>query len=310
MSNVNIKRAVDNIKSNINVYSPITEVIVNALQAIEDKKISNGKIIVELIRSAQIESDGTISPVESIKIIDNGIGFTQINRDSFDTLYSDHKIDQGGKGFGRFICLKYFENFHVDSVFEEDELFKNRKFSIGKGNNIIVNEKIEDTEATNTRTAIHLSSIKNNLLNKKLSTIGKVIVEKLLPYFITKDYNCPEIILSESDGSNSIVLNSYLKDSSAVIKELKLIERNFELGLDTDKQTFELRVFKFYSPKNQKSKISLVAHKREVVETSLYTYVPEFIDEFYDKKNGVEDKGRIQLYLRSRNSFPTGRSIN
>jgi len=92
MSNVNIKRAVDNIKSNINVYSPITEVIVNALQAIEDKKISNGKIIVELIRSAQIESDGTISPVESIKIIDNGIGFTQINRDSFDTLYSDHKI--------------------------------------------------------------------------------------------------------------------------------------------------------------------------------------------------------------------------
>jgi hypothetical protein len=45
MSNVNIKRAVENIRSSTTVYTPIVEVIVNAIQAIEDKEnISEGKI--------------------------------------------------------------------------------------------------------------------------------------------------------------------------------------------------------------------------------------------------------------------------
>ena len=56
-----------------------------------------------------------IPSIESIEIIDNGIGFTDENRESFDTLYSDYKIEQGGKGFGRFTCLKYFDGLHIDS---------------------------------------------------------------------------------------------------------------------------------------------------------------------------------------------------
>ena len=75
--------------------------------------------------------------IENIEIIDNGIGFTDENRNSFDTLYSDQKISEGGKGFGRFICLKYFENLNVDSVYKKGDDFKRRTFRMGKKNEII-----------------------------------------------------------------------------------------------------------------------------------------------------------------------------
>ena len=45
MSNVNIKRAVENIRSGTTVYTPLVEVIVNAIQAIEVKPSVDGKLI-------------------------------------------------------------------------------------------------------------------------------------------------------------------------------------------------------------------------------------------------------------------------
>jgi hypothetical protein len=48
-------------------------------------------------------------------------------------------------------------------------------------------------------------------------------------------------------------------------------------------ETFAVRVFKFFYPRSQKSKISLVAHKREVSDQALHKYVPEFVEDFYEK---------------------------
>jgi signal transduction histidine kinase len=114
MSNVNIKRAVENIRANTTVYTPIVEVIVNAIQAIESSGRADGSVKVRVYRDAQLELDGTLPEVRSFEIEDNGIGFTDENRESFDTLFGDLKISDGGKGFGRFICLKYFEDLHVN----------------------------------------------------------------------------------------------------------------------------------------------------------------------------------------------------
>jgi len=183
MSNVNIKRAVENIKSNTTVYTPIVEVIVNAIQAIEDKvNISEGKIKVILKRSPQTEIDGSLPNIESISVLDNGIGFTDKNRESFDTLYSDYKIKQGGKGFGRFTCLKYFRDLHIDSIYSDSGKYKRRKFSMGKGNDIIVNENVIDSDEIDSGTSTHLDTVKSNSLNKKSLTIARSLVEKLLPY--------------------------------------------------------------------------------------------------------------------------------
>ena len=210
MSNINILRAVENIRSGTTVYTPLVEIIVNAIQAIEDKGNEAGQIDVVVDRSSQEDLEKKVPPVESFLIKDNGIGFTDENRDSFDTLYSDYKLSQGGKGFGRFICLKYFEDLEIESIYQDGKKFKSRRFRMGKGNDIIVDEERVDSEETETRTSIKLARVKDQrFTDKKLPTIARVLAERLLPYFIDQDYNCPSISISESDGSGRIVLNDF-----------------------------------------------------------------------------------------------------
>ena len=63
-------------------------------------------------------------------------------------------------------------------------------------------------------------------------------------------------------------------------------------------------MFKLYTPRNQKSRISLVAHKREVSGSVLHKYIPEFEEEFYEKaRNGEVDRERnyiIKAYVFGR----------
>jgi len=286
MSSLNIKRTVENISSKTTVYTPIIELIVNSIHAINEKGNSeSGEIRVYLKRSPQEEIDQSPSFIEGISVKDNGIGFTDENRNSFDTLYSDQKEEIGGKGFGRFTCLKYFESLKVESVFETPKVFMLRKFSMGKAKDIIENETTDLVTNQTTYSQVTLDSLKkNNYLGKNIETIASNLVEKLLPYFITKNYICPRIYLCEADGSKPILLNDYVSDQKGKIRELKLKQNEFTIVKDDLTRTFELRSFKMYSPKNHVSKISLVADKREVTEASLHKYVPEFYEEFYDKR--------------------------
>ena len=295
MSNVNILRAVENIRSGTTVYTPLVEIIVNAIQAIEGKGNEAGQIDVVVERSSQEELEKKVPPVESFLIKDNGIGFTDANRDSFDTLYSDYKLSQGGKGFGRFICLKYFEDLEIESIYQDGKEFKSRKFRMGKSNDIIVDEECADSEETETRTSAKLMRVKDEkFTDKELPTIARVLAERLLPYFINQDYNCPSISISESDGSGRIVLNDFVSNQlSTRIKEIRLSSDNFSLQGNNIDYGFRVRLFKFYAPKNQRSKISLVAHRREVTDTAIHNYIPEFIEEFYDKQSdGSDDRDR------------------
>jgi len=58
MSKVNIKRTVENIRANTTGYSPIVEVVINAIQAIEGAGRQDGTIVVRIQRDDQIEMDG------------------------------------------------------------------------------------------------------------------------------------------------------------------------------------------------------------------------------------------------------------
>lgn len=287
MSNVNIRRAVENIKANTTVYSPIVEVVVNAIQAIESNGDKDGKITIYVHRDKQLQMDGGLPEVRSFEVEDNGIGFTDENRQAFDTLYTDLKINEGGKGFGRFTCLKYFENLYVASVYRDKNVFRQRKFAMGKDNDIIVNEKVSESAEQKSGTIVHLSDLKKGKsIDKKLNTIARNLVEKLLPYFITRNYVCPKIVLSEKDGTDSILLNDYVNNElSAVIMEIPVENNTFKLKGKQTEEEFLVRVFKLFFPKNQKSRISLVAHKREVSGSVIHKYIPEFSEDFYVKDN-------------------------
>lgn len=296
MSNINIQRAVENIRSTTTVFTPIVETVVNAIDAIEEANEPNGEIRLRVRRSSQqeIDAEGEGSRILDVVVSDNGIGFNQLNRDSFDTLYSAQKILRGGKGFGRLTCLRYFDDVRVDSTFLADHL-RCRQFDMGKENELIVNERCTDSDAAHTGTTVTLVGERTGKLPRKLSSIARGLVELLLPYFTTQGYTCPKVSLSEFDGSDAIVLNDYVDSPGAIIQEVSLPESTFTLVGAAGPQEFVVRVFKFLSPQNKVSKLSLVAHKREVTDTSLASYIPEFYDEFVEDPGG--DQSRRRNYI-------------
>lgn len=174
---------------------------------------------------------------------------------------------------------------------------------MGKDRDIIVHEKVTASEKNDSGTVVTLTVLKKGrAFDKKLSTIARNLVERLLPYFITQDYVCPEIVLSEQDGSGAIRLNDFVSNElSAVIREIGVERKTFTLKAINADQEFLVRVFKLYVPRNQKSHIGLVAHKREVSGSAIHKYIPEFEDEFYGKdRNGEIDRERnyiIKAYV-------------
>ena len=181
MSNINIKRAVENIRANTTVYTPVVETIVNAIQAIDESGRTDGKVSVRALRNSQAELYGSLPNVTSFDIQDNGIGFTDEHRDSFDTLYTDRRIAEGGKGFGRFTCIKYFEDLHVKSVYREGSGFKCRSFSMGKNHDIIVREEITVSEHRDSSTVVRLTGLKKGpTFEKKLSTVSRNLVDGIV----------------------------------------------------------------------------------------------------------------------------------
>ena len=296
MSSVNIRRAVDNIRANITAYTPVVEMIVNGIQAIDELERSDGRISVRALRHAQGRLDAQPTEVIGFEVEDNGVGFTEEHRESFDTLYTDRRIAEGGKGFGRFTCLKYFEDLHVESVYRDGEDFMSRRFRMGKGQDIIVDEKIADSDKFESGTRIRLTGLKKapSPFEIELVTIAKNLVERLLPYFITQGYACPRIVLSEIDGSRDICLNEFVSNEvEPFIQEMPAGQQQFALPTRDTEEDFLVRVFKFYSPGNRKSRVSLVAHKREVSWSMLHKYIPEFEEEFYERRNNEGGRNYI-----------------
>lgn len=290
MSKINIQGTIDNIRSKSNVYTPLIEAIVNSIDSIKTSKIADGEIIIIAKREHTLNFEDSLPNIKSIEIRDNGIGFTQANRDSFDTLYSLHKKkDFGGKGFGRFLFLKYFNDVKIESNFKEnDETYYLRKFTFGKKDEIIVGETFNKSESKTNGTIVFLNNLqKDKSFDKELETIARKLLEKLLIFFINDNFACPSIILKEFDDSKQVVLNEYLRSGN----EIKLIEsKEFQLQSSVSKeiQNFTAKIFKIFFSKTD-SKIILTADNREVTESSLHAYIPEFEDDFFDEiNNGIK----------------------
>lgn len=290
MSDVNVSRAVDNIRSNTTVYTPIVESIVNGIQAIDATGRRDGFVLVRAIRNGQSELNGSLSEIVGFEIEDNGIGLDSANRKSFDTLYSDFKIKEGGKGFGRFTCLKYFRTVRFDSVFSDEGQLFQRSFKMGLGTEIIEDERVSPSARSSTGTTVSLEWLKEKQsIDKTLETVGRLLVEKLLPYFITEGYVCPRIELSEKNGENRLILNDFFSNPiSSDIKEVAYTENKFSLQNGEKTEDFTVRIFKIFYPRTSRSKVSLVAHMREVMSTPLHQFIPEFANEFYEKSVDTE----------------------
>jgi len=298
-NNVNLQGVVENINLRTNIYTPIVEAIVNSVDAIEESKRTDGEIIVSLKRDTQGQiqfDDDSLPDVTSVAIIDNGIGFNDENTNSFNMLYSPQKKKAGGKGFGRFMFLKYFDEVKVDSVFETADGYARRMFDFAVGNQMVANQTIERArDSVDTKTTVYLQGIKSSKFEKKVDTIARKLLERLLIYFINENYSCPKITIKD-EGNKDIILNDLLKGDYAEIQNVG--DETFNLVKDDNTRTFKIKVFKIFFPENQKSKISLVAHHREVTETPIYTYIPEFEENFYEQfENDSKKDYMVKAYV-------------
>ena len=292
---INIKKLIQTIRQT-NIYTPIIEAVVNGIEAIDDAKVTDKKITVTLIRDQQvgINYGATIEEqtpaVVSVKISDNGIGFTNENLNAFNYIYTEAKADRGGKGFGRFVFLKYFKRAKITSVYKDNGDTKKRFFDFINADIFTQNNKIEPTTEHSTGTEVFLESLYDehfNKLDKRLETISRKLLEYLLVYFTLDNYTCPTITVVDEQFGKSIVLNTYINNKDGIYK---LLDKDFELISDDgkDKQNFKAKIFKINYGESRSS-INLVANNRQVTDIALYEYIPEFKDDFYDVN--TNDKG-------------------
>jgi len=305
VSQLNIKGLVATI-SGTSVYAPIVEAINNAIYSIEKSGRDDGEIVITLHREKQKlplgDTDGddlSLPDITSVTITDNGEGFNDENLKHFDTAYTDHKVVVGGKGFGRFLFLRHFNDVYVTSSYRDGSKFFERKFELGKGEDIVYALKESESSAKDSSTSVKLSSANEGKLDKKLSTVSRKILERILIHFSRSDFTVPNIIVEDENGG-SLVLNELVTGEKYA--EIKLIDRDsITLGEDDKAQTFEVTSYKIWFPENQKSKISLTSHYLEVTQTPIEEYVNEFEGGFsgeFESRNGEKsNRYIIKLYV-------------
>ncbi len=300
MSKINIDRIVKDIKSRTTYLTPIIEAVCNSIDAIgNNRKDGYVKIIVKRDHQTTTDEQSNANGnIVAIDIVDNGVGFTDDNADSFDTFRSGYKIQQGGKGFGRFMYLKYFRCVTIDSVYKDNGKLKRREFTFGHKSDIIENEKISDVdEHVSTGSILHLSSIINiEEIDKGLDVIARKLVEKLLVIFATQSETTPTITIMEEDESNPIVLNDYIGKNSDIVQVCSDIPLQIK-GRDSKEYDFIIKVYKIYFSAIT-NKICLTANQREVSDVSLHAYVPEFKDTMSETDSAGHQKNfMVKAYV-------------
>lgn len=292
MSKINIDRIVSDIRTRTTYITPLVEAVCNSMDAIGSKP--DGKIDIIIKRAEILPEMGAnaLGDIIGIDVVDNGIGFTDENRESFDTFCSDMKVKQGGKGFGRFMYLKYFYSVSIESLYDDNGTLRFRNFTFGRGNDIIENEKVGLADrAAKTGTTVHLAGVKSGAIQDKgLEVIARKLLERILVFFVDPKHPAPIIRIAEEDNSDAIILNDYIGHDKDIVfigsSPIEIVDNESGEVLD-----FSVQMYKIYYSQAV-SRVSLTANKREVTDTAIHTYVPEFQETLFE----IDENGRQRNY--------------
>lgn len=181
------------------VLYPFFEAVVNSIQSIKERSsFSDGRIsvYVERDKSEQVLFEEYAQyPIKSIKIIDNGIGFTQQNYESFGKSHSTKKAHLGGKGLGRFAILSVFNTVEVKSITAKGaDNAISFKLSRTQG----LSDPIYSTSKNDIQTTIKLSDLnpefKTATAKYSQEDIADNILSHCLLYYLNSDVPLIEII--------------------------------------------------------------------------------------------------------------------
>jgi len=225
---------------------PLFEAVVNSIHSIEEAGLQSGegRIRVEIHRKDKQEhlaledskkkpGPGALEDIVSFKVIDNGIGFNDVNFEAFQELDTEHKIEKGCRGIGRLLWLKAFRFVQITSFFQPGGGIRRKRtfdFSAAKGvdNDVVV----DATDGYTVETAVHLNDFQSRYRDncrKSLEEIAEAMLEHCLWYFV-RPGGAPEIIISDEGITQSLdELYDTQMHSSAVSEDIEINGTKFEL---------------------------------------------------------------------------------
>jgi hypothetical protein len=255
---------------------PVFEAIVNAIQAIEETRGSEGHIQIDIRRSGQQSlMKGILPSVKSFAVTDNGSGFTERNFQSFLELDSPAKADRGGKGIGRLLWLKAFRWADVESTYRAASGWRKRQFRFSlDGDGVTLHKDMALKGSVEPKTSVRLVDYQDRFAKqvpKKSTTIAHRIIEHCFPYFLLDAM--PKVTLHDPDlpgeleQPSSLNLTEIYREEFAgrtVQKEVavsghKLLLQGVFLG-----KTGEGHRLQFCADKRVVTTISLEAHLAHV----------------------------------------------
>jgi len=201
------------------LWYPLFEAVVNSVHSIQENDNGNiGKIDIVISRKQSVLTD-CLGEVDSIKIIDNGVGFNEGNYKSFRTSDTSKKLKIGGKGVGRFTWIKVFKSAEIESVYCERGELRKRNF-IFTDEGVIQNSIVSLQTKVDPKTTVFLRNMNSEYSKTSdiaINMISDILMKHIAIYLLTNERI--EISLIEEKDETRVNLNydffnKYIKTDS------------------------------------------------------------------------------------------------
>ncbi len=273
---------------------PVFEAISNSIHAIQEKTEKTdfnqvGKISIKVIRNGREEVLKDIEsieeyPINSLQIKDNGIGLDEDNFISFMEFDSKKKVDIGGKGIGRLVCLKAFNKLIFNSVYFDKNEYKIRSFEYKKTkegfDNYEDDIKTDKKETETTLTLYRYEDKYQKQVPLQITDIARQIITHFQLYFIQKIE--PQIIIWNQNNTKIDLTTLFNKDF-----EKEILSEDFQIY----ENKFKIYISKSYRAKSHK--IHYCGHERTVKDE----YLSKYLEDFRYKMNGLNGGYFFQVFI-------------
>ena len=268
---INLQGRVEN-----NTYLPFTrpllplfEAVVNSLQAITESGRADGEIVVRVHRDkSQPDMIGARQrQILGFTVEDNGCGFNSTNYDAFETTDSDHKRAQGGKGVGRLLWLKAFNEVKVQSRFIENGKAFQRSFTFTVADGVSKHQPTETDSTLGTGTTILLNGFLPRYESecpRRPTTIAERLIEHCVFHFLRP--GCPAIMLRDEDAEEPIDVNKVFAETIGKTTA----PTSFRVG----ENEFHIRHVRLYGAEQTTHSVQLCANERPVLGVPIKTRIP------------------------------------
>lgn len=252
---------------------PLFEAVMNAVQAIEEGQPTDPKISINVHRD---EGLGLVDnpSINGFTIVDNGVGFHDLNMDSFNTAFSTYKVGKGGKGLGRLSWVKAYGGVEISSRFAnpDDEGFLERKFLFGTDYDPD-NVTATPTTTLATGSAVTLSDFHEPWKSEAPSDLEQ-LARRLCEHFVLvlMDENCPKIEIL--DGRQKLLVNQVFQETFR--------SQSSTTEFEVRGEAFSVISFRISEPRSSRNRIVYCADKRAVVTESLDKFLPNFSGRMID----------------------------